>query len=71
MTDPEFFDVAARWSIHLAYEAWLEDGWEDHFPEFGEYDFERLTEYAKTLLPEDPTSEETSAAYTFFEGRAE
>lgn len=62
--------VLACWMIRQAYEAWLEDGHE-RCPEIGLYDFERITAHAETLLPADVTLGEFTAAYVWFEGRAD
>ena len=63
-------DVAARWSIRLAFEAWSEEAWGDEFPDFGEYDFDRLIESATQLLPADVSIEEWQETYRWFAARA-
>jgi hypothetical protein len=63
-------DVAARWLIRHAVEAWAEEGWEN-LGDFGEYDYERICEAATGMLPEDVTGDEWSETYEFFAARAE
>lgn len=64
-------DIAARWSIRMAFEAWSEEAWEGYFPEVGQFDFERIIESAEQLLPADVTSEEWQKTYDYFADRAE
>ena len=64
-------DVLSRSALHLAFEAWAEDAWERHFPDVGEYDFERILTATRELLPADAAAEEFGEAYAFFEARAE
>lgn len=65
-----YLDVAARWILRLALESWYETGWESHFPDFGESDFERIYKTATEMLPADVEGPEMEKAYTFFEARA-
>ena len=64
-------DVMSRWALRLAFEAWTEDAWEAHFPEVGEFDFERILAAAEELLPGEVALEEFQKSYEWFEKRAE
>jgi hypothetical protein len=63
-------DVATRWLIRAAVEAWAEEGWEN-LADFGEHDYERICEAAVRMLPADVTGDEWSEAYEFFAGRSD
>lgn len=63
-------EVLARWAVRWAFESWADDAWEGHFPEVGQYDFERIIDHAKALLPPDVTIQEFGESYAFFEARA-
>ena len=60
--------VMARWMLHNAYEAWTEQGWEQ-MPDIGEFDYERVVEYAEQMLPKDVTLVEFEEAFKVLEAR--
>jgi len=64
-------DIAARWSIRLAFESWAEEAWEGHFPEVGQYDFDRIIKNAEQLLPADVSLDNWQKTYDWFADRAE
>lgn len=64
-------DVAARWAIRLAFESWAEQAWEGHFPEVGQFDFDRILDNAEQLLPGDVTLDEFQKTRDWFADRAE
>lgn len=62
-------DAVARWSLHSAYERWVEEGWES-LPDIGELDYERVVRRMKALLPTDVTAETHNEAYDVLTERA-
>ena len=69
-SDPAI-DAVARWALHNATERWTEEGWGDHLPEVGEYDYDRIEERMTELLPRDVTFAEFEAAHKVLADRAE
>lgn len=63
-------DTVARSAVWVAFEDWAEEGWES-MPDIGEYDYERVVEAAKKLLPPDVTSAQFDSAISALEARAE
>ena len=71
MTEPtKEIDIAARWAIHYAYEAWSEEAWEFSFPDVGMHDFDRICSRIEELLPESPDTAEYDEAYGMLKARA-
>ncbi len=69
-SDPAI-DTLARWALHNATERWTEEGWGDHLPEVGEYDYDRIAARMTELLPRDVTFAEFEAAHKVLADRAE
>lgn len=63
-------DVAARWAIREAVEAWQEEGWEGRFPDVGEYDYDRICKAMDEHLPADVNLETFQKAYNLLADRA-
>lgn len=63
-------EVAARWMIHQAFEAWTEEAWGNSMPDIGQLDFDLIVERASMLLPTDVTLDEYRTTYTWFSDRA-
>jgi len=71
MTEPsKEIDVAAKWALHHAYEAWSEHAWEFTFPEVGMHDFDRICSRMEELLPESPSTAEYDKAHAVLKARA-
>ena len=71
MSEPtKEIDIAARWALHYAYEAWSEEGWESMFPDVGMYDFDRICSRMEELLPKSPHTAEYDEAYEVLKARA-
>jgi len=64
-------DVLARSVLRRICEDWAEEGWELHFPDIGQYDYERIVDRIKERLPRDVTMSEFKMAYEFLADRAE
>ncbi len=71
MSLTEAIDILSRWAMHLAVEAWSQEGWENHFPDVGLYDYERISERMEGLLPPDVSLESFEKAYALLADRAE
>ena len=69
MTELRAIHVVAIQVAHNAINEWIEEGW-GSMPDIGEYDYERVCEAAKILLPEAPSNEQWNAAITVLEQRA-
>lgn len=66
----QHLDIVARWSIHSAFEAWVEEAWGNYMPDVGEYDFDLMVERAERLLPPDVTFKQIGDTHAWFAERA-
>lgn len=64
-------NTIARWALHDAFEEWIDEGWGNHLPEVGEYDYNRITDRMTELLPLSVTPDEFEIAHEVLADRAE
>lgn len=63
--------IIARWALYSAFTKWAEEGWEFYLPTIGEFDYDRVVERMKELLPLKVHDDDFNEAYTVLADRAE
>ena len=64
MTHGQTIDIVARSMMHLAIEAWQEEGWGNYLAEIGEADYDHVCNRMTAMLPLDADAEEFVEAHS-------